>query len=163
MAQARQVAVVKRGDVYIVELDPTRVSELKKTRPTLIIQNDVDNCYSPITVIAPITSKFDATLYPTEVQVKPPESGTRRSVAVGGTVDVRRAPPHMASVTGHHMRHVRRQLADYQATSTMGLWWFAPPTCGRDRRAIPSGKPVTALVKASEADSRAAARRIEFH
>ena len=77
MAQARQVAIVKRGDVYIVELDPTRGSELKKTRPAVIIQNDVDNRYSPVTVIAPITSKFDATLYPTEVPVKPPEGGLR--------------------------------------------------------------------------------------
>src|SRR5713226_9051142 len=78
MAQARpRVAVVKRGDVYIVELDPTRGSELKKTRPAVIVQNDVDNRYSPITVIAPITSKFDVTLYPTEVSVKPPEGGLR--------------------------------------------------------------------------------------
>jgi mRNA interferase MazF len=78
MAQARQgVTVVRRGDVYIVELDPTRGSELKKTRPAVIIQNDVDNRYSPVTIIAPITSKFDAKLYPTQVLVKPPEGGLR--------------------------------------------------------------------------------------
>ena len=46
MAQARQVAPVKRGDVYIVELDPTRGSEIKKTRPAVIGQNDIDNRYS---------------------------------------------------------------------------------------------------------------------
>jgi mRNA interferase MazF len=77
MAQARKVAPVKRGDVYLVELDPTRGSEIKKTRPAVIIQNDIDNRYSPITVIAPITSKFDTQLYPTEVLVKPPEGGLR--------------------------------------------------------------------------------------
>jgi mRNA interferase MazF len=82
MAQARQIARVKRGDVYIVELDPTRGSELKKTRPAVIIQNDVDNRYSPIAVIAPITSKFDSTLYPTEVLVKPPEGGLRAESVV---------------------------------------------------------------------------------
>jgi len=84
MAQARpRVAVVKRGDVYIVELDPTRGSELKKTRPAVIIQNDVDNRYSPVTIIAPITSKFDTKLYPTEVLIKPPEGGLRiESVAL---------------------------------------------------------------------------------
>lgn len=82
MAQARQIARVKRGDVHIVELDPTRGSELKKTRPAVIIQNDVDNRYSPITVIAPITSKFDSTLYPTEVLVKPPEGGLRAESVV---------------------------------------------------------------------------------
>jgi mRNA interferase MazF len=78
MAQARQgVTVVRRGDVYIVQLDPSRGSELKKTWPAVIIQNDVDNRYSPVTIIAPITSKFDAKLYPTQVLVKPPEGGLR--------------------------------------------------------------------------------------
>lgn len=47
------MTVVRRGDVYLVELDPTRGSELKKTRPAVIIQNDVDNRYSPVTIIAP--------------------------------------------------------------------------------------------------------------
>jgi len=77
MAQARKVAPVKRGDVYLVELGPTRGSEIKKTRPAVIIQNDIDNRYSPVTIIAPITSKFDTQLYPTEVLVKPPEGGLR--------------------------------------------------------------------------------------
>ena len=52
MAQARKVAPVKRGDVYLVELGPTRGSEIKKTRPAVIVQNDIDNRYSPITVVA---------------------------------------------------------------------------------------------------------------
>ena len=83
MAQARpRVTVVKRGDVFIVELDPTRGSELKKTRPSVIIQNDVDNRYSPVTIIAPISAKFDAKLYPTQVLVKPPEGGLRTESVV---------------------------------------------------------------------------------
>jgi len=82
MAQARQVAAVKRGEVYLVELDPTRGSEIKKTRPAVIIQNDVDNRYSPITIVAPITSKLDTELYPTEVLVKPPEGGLRADSVV---------------------------------------------------------------------------------
>ncbi len=82
MAQSRQIGVVKRGEVYIVELDPTRGSEIKKPRPAVIIQNDVDNRYSPITIIAPISSKFDATLYPTEVLVNPPE-GQWHSLSFG--------------------------------------------------------------------------------
>ncbi len=82
MAQTRQVATVRRGDVYIVDLDPTRGSEIRKARPAVVIQNDVDNRYSPITVIAPITSKFDTKLYPTEVLVKPPEGGLRSESVV---------------------------------------------------------------------------------
>ena len=64
----------KRGEVYLVNLDPTIGSEIKKTRPGLIIQNDVGNQYSPITIIAPITSG-DSAVYPIEVEVKSPEGG----------------------------------------------------------------------------------------
>lgn len=82
MAKARKVAVVRRGEVYFVELDPTRGSEIKKHRPAVVIQNDVDNQYSPITIIAPISSKFDTELYPTEILVKPPEGGLRTESVV---------------------------------------------------------------------------------
>jgi mRNA interferase MazF len=37
-------------------LDPTIGHEIKKTRPALIIQNDVTNEHSQTTMVAPITS-----------------------------------------------------------------------------------------------------------
>jgi len=74
---ARQVSAVKRGDVYTVNFDPTRGSETRKSRPAVVIQNDIDNQYSPVTVVAPITSQFDIKLYPTEVLVTAPEGGLR--------------------------------------------------------------------------------------
>jgi mRNA interferase MazF len=64
----------KRGDVYLVNLDPTIGSEIKKTRPAIIIQNNVGNQYSSVTIIAPITSGNDA-VYPVEVEIKAPEGG----------------------------------------------------------------------------------------
>jgi len=51
------MGMVKRGDVYWVELDPTRGSEIQKTRPCLIISpNDMNNAL-PRVLVAPITSK----------------------------------------------------------------------------------------------------------
>jgi mRNA interferase MazF len=70
-----KVAQPKRGEVYLVDFEPAKGAEIKKTRPALVIQNDVANRYSPITIIAAITSHFDAKLYPTEVLVKKPEGG----------------------------------------------------------------------------------------
>lgn len=70
-----KVAQPKRGEVYLVDFEPARGVEIKKTRPALVIQNDVANRYSPITIIAAITSHFDAKLYPTEVLVKKSEGG----------------------------------------------------------------------------------------
>lgn len=47
---------VQRGDIVIVELDPTKGSEIRKTRPAVVIQNDTGNRYSPTTIVAPMTT-----------------------------------------------------------------------------------------------------------
>jgi mRNA interferase MazF len=65
----------QRGEIYLVNFDPTIGSEIKKTRPALILQNDVSNQYSPITIVAAITAQFTEPLYPTEVLIKVPEGG----------------------------------------------------------------------------------------
>jgi mRNA interferase MazF len=75
MAKGAKITHPRRGEVYLVDFDPTRGAEIKKTRPALIIQNDVSNRHSPITIVAAITSKFDQKLYPTEVLVKAAEGG----------------------------------------------------------------------------------------
>lgn len=45
-----------RGDVYLINLDPIIGKEIGKARPALIIQNDIGNKFSPVTIIAPISS-----------------------------------------------------------------------------------------------------------
>ena len=55
---------VKRGEIWLVNLDPTIGHEIKKSRPAVIIQNDIGNKYSPITIIAPITSQNTEKIYP---------------------------------------------------------------------------------------------------
>ena len=47
----------RRSEIYLVDFDPTRGHEIKKTCPALIIQNDIGNRHSPITIVAAITSK----------------------------------------------------------------------------------------------------------
>ncbi len=60
---------IKRGDVVLVNLDPVIGSEQGKTRPALIIQNDIGNEYSPTTIVAPITSKIFSRQFPTNVEI----------------------------------------------------------------------------------------------
>ena len=48
---------IKRGEVYWVTLDPTIGSEIRKTRPALIISPDDMNAALPRVMIAPLTSK----------------------------------------------------------------------------------------------------------
>jgi len=51
------MAVVSRGEVYWVQLDPTRGSEIRKTRPALIVSPDDMNAALPRVIVAPLTSK----------------------------------------------------------------------------------------------------------
>src|SRR5688500_14320383 len=74
-APDEEVASPRRGDIYLVNFDPAIGHEIKKTRPALVIQNDTSNKYSPITIIAAITSEFDVPPYPTEVIVSTSETG----------------------------------------------------------------------------------------
>ena len=61
---------IKRGDIVLVNFEPVRGSEQKGIRPSLVIQNDVFNKYSPTTIVAPITSKLFKKEYPTNVLLK---------------------------------------------------------------------------------------------
>jgi mRNA interferase MazF len=57
--------VVKRFDVYLVNLDPTVGSEIQKTRPCLVISPDEMNRNIRTAIIAPMTSVQKE--YPTRV------------------------------------------------------------------------------------------------
>jgi mRNA interferase MazF len=63
---------VRRGDIVIVESNPTKGSEQQGSkRPCVVIQNDVGNQYSPTTIVAPFTKQYDSTdIYPFEVEVR---------------------------------------------------------------------------------------------
>ncbi len=60
--------VVKRFDVFLINLDPTVGSEIKKTRPCLIISPDEMNRYIRTVIVAPMTTAGKD--YPTRVRCK---------------------------------------------------------------------------------------------
>ena len=55
-----KLSVIKRGEVYWVNLDPTIGTEIRKTGPALIISPDDMNAALPRVIIAPLTSKGQA-------------------------------------------------------------------------------------------------------
>jgi len=72
----KTITSVLRGEVYLVRFDPVEGSEVGKTRPALVLQNDIANRTSPVTIVAAISSQFNPThLYPTEVLIKAGEAG----------------------------------------------------------------------------------------
>ena len=58
----------RRGDVYWVALDPTIGSEIKKTRPAVIVSNNSCNTFGSRVVVLPLTSNVDSA-YPGEAVI----------------------------------------------------------------------------------------------
>jgi mRNA interferase MazF len=114
MAKGSRVARPKRGEVWLVSFDPTIGAEIKKTRPALVVQNDIANRASPITIVAAITSQFEEPIYPTEVLIKAPEAGlTMDSVALLNqirSIDQRRLVRRLGVVRPATMMNVERAL-----------------------------------------------------
>src|SRR5437870_8354504 len=82
MVARRIVSYPRRGEVYLVNFDPTLGAEIKKTRPALVLQNDIGNRYSPLTIVAAITSHLEERLYPHQVLVIAPEGGMKKNSTV---------------------------------------------------------------------------------
>ena len=105
----------KRGDIYLVNFDPTLGAEIRKTRPALILQNDIANKYSPVTIVAAISSKFDDPLYPTEVLIS---AKARTGLAVDSvvllnqirTVDKKRLAKRLGTLSSAKMEEVNQAL-----------------------------------------------------
>jgi mRNA interferase MazF len=65
---------MKRGDIYFAQLDPTRGSEIQKTRPVVIVSNDVANRASSLVTIVPLSSNVSR-VFPFEVALTAEQSG----------------------------------------------------------------------------------------
>ena len=57
---------IKRGSVWLVSLEPVIGREIGKTRPAVIISNDINNNYAETVTVIPITSSVSK-VYPFEV------------------------------------------------------------------------------------------------
>jgi mRNA interferase MazF len=77
---------IKRGEVFWVNFDPTVGAEAKKTRPAVVVSNDINNAHSPIVSISPITSNVSR-VYSFEVEIPAGTAGlkTRSKVMVNQT------------------------------------------------------------------------------
>jgi len=62
------MASIRRGQVFLVNFDPTIGAEIKKTRPAVVVSNDINNAHSPIVSISPITSNVTR-IYSFEVEI----------------------------------------------------------------------------------------------
>lgn len=102
--------MVRRSEIYWLQLSPGTGSEQTGQRPVLIIQNDVGNRASPTTIIAAITSQLRHRPYPFHVPFTSQESGLRISGTVlceqVQTVSQSRLGPLAGVITREKMQEV---------------------------------------------------------
>ncbi|QSW97646.1 type II toxin-antitoxin system PemK/MazF family toxin [Haloterrigena alkaliphila] len=74
---------IRRADIVLVNLNPTKGSEQRGRRPAVIIQNDVGNRYAPTTILAPMTTSYDPNdIAPYEVELRAGEEDVDRDSVV---------------------------------------------------------------------------------
>lgn len=104
-----------RGMVLEVALDPVVGHETGKTRPCVVIQNDIGNSASPVTIVAVITGAENVPrLYPVNVKVSKGQGGlTKDSVVLCNqikTVDERRFGRTYGKLSDETMKKVDQAL-----------------------------------------------------
>jgi mRNA interferase MazF len=82
------VTVIRRGDVFLAQLNPTQGAEISGQRPVIVVSRDAINRSSPIVIVVPVTDRnHKTTLYPSQVALQAGDGGlTKDSVAVGEQV-----------------------------------------------------------------------------
>ncbi len=102
--------MIKRGEIYLADLDPVRGHEQAGTRPVLIIQNDVGNQYSSTTIAAAITSRLSKKRLAVHVEISVQESGLPQDSVVLldqiRTLDQERLSRSMGRLSMEKMREV---------------------------------------------------------
>lgn len=116
MAKIRPGIIPKRGEVYLVDFDPVRGHEIAKTRPALIIQNDIGNRESSVVIVAAITSlKSGHTDYPVNVLVHAPEGGLESDSLVKlnqiRSIDKERLGKRLGTLSDETLNRVGKALA----------------------------------------------------
>jgi len=105
---------VSRGDIFYADLTPVVGCEQGGVRPTLIIQNDIGNRYSPTVIVAAITSRMEKNPLPTHVPLTGEQIGLRQNSVVMleqiRTIDRSRLRAYLGRIGDECLRNVDEAL-----------------------------------------------------
>jgi mRNA interferase MazF len=107
-------AAPRRGEIYWLDFNPATGNEMRDLHPALVVQNDVANRASALTIVAAITSNLRVATLPVGVLLEPVESGLSRSSAVHlghlYTVDKRRLQRCAGALSPEMMERVDQAI-----------------------------------------------------
>ncbi|OWY68588.1 transcriptional regulator [cyanobacterium TDX16] len=102
--------VVKRFDVFLINLDPTVGSEIQKTRPCVIISPDEMNQYIATVIVAPMTTKGQP--YPTRIACQFQDKDGQIVLDQIRTVDKTRLVKKLGQIHANEQKTVLDTLAE---------------------------------------------------
>ena len=105
--------MIRRGDVFLVNLDPVVGSEVGKTRPAVVLQNDLANRTSPTVTVVPISTNIRR-IFPFQVRIPAGEGGLTRESKVLceqiRTLARSRLSQHLGSLSAQRLQEIRAAL-----------------------------------------------------
>ncbi|TLZ29619.1 MAG: type II toxin-antitoxin system PemK/MazF family toxin [Gammaproteobacteria bacterium] len=102
--------MVKRGEIWLVNLDPTAGSEIRKSRPCVIVSPPELNRYLRTVIVAPMTSKGFAAPF----RVPVTHAGTKGLIVLDQlrAVDKMRVAKRLGTVSGRTLGTVLTKLQE---------------------------------------------------
>ncbi len=105
---------VLRGDIFIVDLSPVVGSEQGGERPSLVVQNNTGNKFSPTIIVAAISGKLKKPKLPTHIAVEKGKYGLQKDSVVMleqiRTVDRQRLIHKVGHADNEFMKKVDKAL-----------------------------------------------------
>lgn len=103
----------KRGEIWLVSLEPVIGHEIGKTRPALVISNDRNNQFADTVTVLPITSKTEK-IYPFEAFLSKEETNLPVDSKVKSnqirTVDKRRLAKLLSTISEEKLKQIEQTL-----------------------------------------------------
>lgn len=104
---------MQRGDVFLVNLDPVVGSEVGKTRPAIVLQNEMANRTSPTVTVVPLSTRVER-VFPFQVLIPAGEGGlTRETKALCEqirTLSTKRLLERLGSLPPERLDEIRTAL-----------------------------------------------------
>jgi mRNA interferase MazF len=112
---------MKRGEIWLINLDPTVGAEIRKTRPAIIVNVDAVGVL-PLKVIVPVTEwKTRYQVAPWMVQMNPDSENNLEKLSCADTFQIRSVSQRrFVSLLGK-MNHVKMQELESALSKVLGI------------------------------------------